>query len=38
MFLFGSLLGISVVIISLYVHFLYAMGNGSSYPGLEEVN
>ena len=37
-FLFGSLLGISVVIISLVIHFIYATGNGSGYPGLEDVN
>ena len=39
-FLFGSLLGICVVIISLIIHFIYATGkgNGSGYPGLEDVN
>jgi len=37
-FLFGSLLGISVVIISLIIHFINAMGNGSGYPGLEDVS
>ena len=37
-FLFGFLLGISVIIISLFVRLLYVMGNSSSYPGLEDVS
>jgi hypothetical protein len=36
-FLFGSLLVISVIIISLIIHFINIMGNGSRYPGLEDV-
>jgi len=36
-FLFGSLFVISAVIISLIVHFINIMGNGSDYPGLEDV-
>ncbi len=37
-FLFCSLLGISVAIISLIIHFINVMSNGSDYPGLEDVN
>ncbi len=36
-FLFGSLLVISVVIISLIILFINIMVNGSGYPGLEDV-
>jgi len=37
-FLSGSLLGICVVIIRLIIHFINATGNGSEYPGIEDVN
>ena len=36
-FLFGSLLVISAVIINLIKHFINIMVNGSGYPGLEDI-